>query len=253
MLADIVGGSHEALIGGKCSREVEHYICKERGLFPSTVKCYGIGFCGIGIEKVVNQEYYDGSAKYPIIPVEFLRDKIIVPICDDNGNTVAFATRSIGKKQSWWNTPYQKGNSLFNLNFARSKAFKDNKLYVVEGYFDACILYQNMIQNVVASMGTRFTRVQIGLALRYCDRLCLCFDADPGKEGKQGAGQRAMQKTYELSKDYFTISSIKLPLGYDASGSPVGTDPDEFVLQNGKNALLGLESEHCNLEEDKKW
>lgn len=250
MISDIVGGSHEALINAKCPPGALTYLLEKRGVLPSTIKCYKIGFCGIELEKVVNSDYYDGISDYPNIPPEFLRDKIVVPICDDSGKVVAFATRSIGKGQTWWNTPYTKGNHLFNLNFARSAAFKHNKLYVVEGYFDACILYQKMIQNVVASMGTRFTRVQIGLALRYCDRLCLCFDADVGKEGRQGAGQKAMLKTYELAKEFFEISIIRLPLSYDEStASPKSTDPDEYVLEFGKDALLGLEVEHFNIEE----
>jgi DNA primase len=250
MLADIVGGSHEALIGNKAPPEVGNYLVRERGLLPSTIKCYKIGYCGIEIERVVNREYYEGSERFANIPPEHLRDKIIVPICDDSGKVVAFATRSVGKGQPWWNTAYKKGNVLFNLNFARSQAFHENKLYVVEGYFDSCILYQNMIQNVVATMGTKLTKVQIGLALRYCDRLCLCFDADLGKNGKIGAGQKAMVKTYELAKNYFSISAIRLPLSYDiTTDTHKGTDPDEYLLKHGKAGLLGLESENFVIED----
>lgn len=243
LLSDIVGGCHETLITGRCPEIVTAYLQKERGLLHSTLKLFEVGFCTKAMEKVINREYYDNKIEKPNIPEDFIVDKIIVPIKNDCGKLVAFATRSIGKGQSWWNTPFTKGDCIFGLDKARSKVFQNNKLYVVEGYMDQMYLFQSGLMNVGAVMGTRFTMIQAGLALRYCDQLCLVFDADVSDRGK-GAGQKAAETVYDLAKDFFRINIIKLPIKIDQeSQKQKGVDPDEYVMQYGLPSLLSLETE----------
>lgn len=253
LLHDIVGGSHESLMKGNCPETVPFYLFKERKVTEQIMKLYEIGYCTPEIEHIVNIDFYEGKSKTANIPEMFLRDKIIVPIKDDCGKLVSFATRSIGKGQSWWNSPFTKGNHLFGLNLARSKVFKENKLYVVEGYFDQCILFQTGLYNVVATMGVKFTMVHAGLALRYCDQLCFCFDADPKKDGKQGAGQKAAEKACETANKYFRVTMIKLPTKLDPrTKEELGIDPDEYVINNTLSNLLALETD-AKIEGEKQW
>ncbi len=239
-ISDIVGGSNEILNKGIAGKGVYDYLTEERKLLSSTLNKYKFGFCNDELEQTVNKDYYEGSSDYPVIKPDFLRNKIIIPICDDNGYVVSFATRSIGKKQAWWNTPFKKGDILFSLNLARSECFKRNKIYIVEGYIDSCILYQKGLYNVCSLMGTKLTNIHVGLIARYCDNVCFCFDADVGEDGKMGAGQNAFKKAYELSTKYFNVTKIELPLIY-RDNRLSSNDPDEYVLDNGIRKFIDLE------------
>jgi DNA primase len=197
-----------------------------------------MGFCDIALEQQINSEYYDGRSRYRAFPYsQHLQNKIIVPIKDDCGRLVSFATRGIGKGERWWNTPFKKGNYLFGLNASRSACFHKNKMILMEGYFDVIVSFQQGVQWVGSPMGTRFSVVQAGLAYRYCDRLCVCFDSDfSGDNGAPGAGQRATARILDDENIHplFEVTMIKLPLG---------VDPDEYVLANGAATFLALEQE----------
>jgi len=250
IISEIVERSHEALMSGSVPAGALSYLTDNRGLNVNYIKLFGIGFCSFELEKLINGVYYDG--KSPIAPFPWavhLRDKIVLPIKDDCDKLIAFATRGIGDGQSWWNVPFIKGNILFGLNLARSACFNLNKVYIVEGYMDQIICFQMGLQNVVAAMGTRFTLAHAGLVLRYCDRMCLCFDADPvTSSGALGAGQRATKRTVKNYGNYFRqITAISLP---------IGIDPDEFILEHGKTSLLALEGapkEYEDIANEEGW
>jgi len=245
---DIVVGSHETLLSYDCDHNVMKYLLNDRGIEEKTIKAFQIGYCSNVIESMINKDYYNNSSNYPMIKPDFLRDKLIFPIRDDCGNLSSFATRSIGKKSNWWNYPFIKGNILYGLNNARARSYRENKLYIVEGYLDCCILWQFGLANTASVMGTRLTMIHAGLIKRYCDNICLCFDADPMKEGKMGSGQKATLKTYENIKDFFNITSINLPMSYDKTNEQfIGMDPDTYVINNGLEELLNLE---CKIEKE---
>lgn len=243
IMCDLIEGSSEYLLSSKCPEGVSSYIFEERGLSKETAKLAGIGFCPPSIERMVNFQYYNDNDSYPNISPQFLRDKIIVPIKDDCGKLVSFATRSIGKGQAWWNFPFTKGNYFYGLNIARSTAFKENKIYIVEGYFDCSILWSYGLKNVVSVMGTRFTLIHAGLAKRYCDRICMCFDADSSEKGS--TGQKANKKAAEICKNFMNVSIINLPTVF-LNGKEKGVDPDDYVIENGLESLLALEKEFEN-------
>ena len=236
LLDEIACKCHSALLDGRCPQGVVSYLKNERGLNLKSVRDANIGFCTIDIEKFANTDFYAEKEEEPFISPYRLRDRITIPIYSDCGDIVGIATRPVGKKQPWWNTPFVKGNHLYNLNLARSACFATGKVYLVEGYIDARILFQCGLHNVVCGMGTRFTLAHAGLVLRYCSGICLVFDTDPPKEnGKLGAGQEATQRTLLESKDYFEKTTV--------ISLPLGVDPDEFVLERGLNEFLSLERE----------
>ena len=233
ILPEIVDSSCNALINQNCPSGALDYIFKERGLNLKIAKLFGIGFCGLELERYLNRSYYECKVEDPPFPPDRLRDKIIIPIRDDFGKLKSIATRSIGKGQPWWNTPFAKGNVFFGLNQSRTEIFIKNKIYIVEGYFDFLLLFQKGIRNVCAIMGLRFNGIHAGLVKRYCKNICFCFDTDPSKNGKTGSGQKATLRVMKENKDIFNLSCIHLPLGID---------PDEYVMQYGVESLLALES-----------
>ena len=244
LIQDIVGKSHQALMSGRVPPDVIPYLVEKRGVKENTMKLFEMGYCDAAYEREINHAFYDMESKTPVFPFPLhLQNKIIVPIKDDCGKLVAFATRGVGSGQKWWNTPFRKGDFMFGLNLSRSACFHKNKLVMIEGYMDVIVLFQQGLQWVGSPMGTRFSLVQAGLVLRYCERMCLCFDSDfPSNDGSLGPGQKAMKRILSDNnvKNLFQFTTIRLP---------IGVDPDEYVLSNNVASLLALETELKEIED----
>lgn len=235
---------HNTLIG-KTNRDVQsakQYLLG-RNLLEKSWESHTIGYCDSETD-IPDSVRLFGSEKSddPWDISKFLKGRIIVPVFDEFNNAVGLASRfpSSEDGNTWWNLPhpFQKGNHLFLLNLARKSIFKKNKVYVVEGYMDALILYQAGLDNVVALMGTALTQRKIGLISRYCNQICLCFDVD-----KNESGQKATNKAIaQLHKFDFCekLSVIR--------GLPMGTDPADHVQKFGLQSFLELEAELKNAD-----
>ena len=215
------------------SREAMQYL-KDRGLTDKSIRDHKIGYCKRSkfIEKIL--WYDEDNPEKNQNLYGFVTGRIIVPIFDEFGYPIAFATRIPSSKKGyhWWNTPFTKMNHLFLLDKARKPMYQENKVYLVEGYMDALLLYQYGIKNVCAIMGTSFGHRKISLISRYCDRVAFCLDVDKNESGQKGANKAIdLLDTFSLCSE---ISMVKLP---------VGEDPDEFIIKNGPEKLKELEVE----------
>ncbi len=78
---------------------------------------------------------------------DFFRDRLIFPISNMVGQTIAFAGRDISgqSKAKYLNTHesciYKKSEHLYALNIARFSAKNEDRIYIVEGYTDALRLH----------------------------------------------------------------------------------------------------------------
>ena len=167
---------HDNLLNGKGSEieEAKGYL-SQRHINSASVLTHKIGYCKYKdiIPDEINyfgksQEEIDinGKGGYAY----FIRGRIIVPVYSEFGYVVGFATRkpSFEKGNTWWNIskPFHKSNHLFLLDKARKTIFQNDKIYLVEGYIDAIILYQEGLQNTVGLMGTNLSPRQVGLISR---------------------------------------------------------------------------------------
>jgi DNA primase len=160
--------------------------------------------------------------------IDFLRNRLTIPIHDARGRIVAFGGRVMGDGQPKYlnsrDTPlFHKGGTLFGFHRAKG-AMKDGAL-VVEGYFDVLQLHQHGIHQAVAPLGTALTEEHLKVLGRYTRRVTLCFDGD-------AAGRRAMEKSLRMS----------LPLGFEVRllELPRGEDPDTWCLKLGGEAFHDL-------------
>lgn len=212
------------------------YLTNKRGLTKETIDSRLIGICppdsklpqtirNYGEVEVEEEDRRDFS--------RYILGRIIVPIHDEFGHVVAFATRSINPDDgtSWWNTPFTKSNHLFLLGKSKKSIYEQNKVYLVEGYMDALVLQQCGITNTIAVMGTNISLRQMGLLARYCSNICFSFDVD-----NNSSGQKA-QKRLVVAINRFKIFDELSIIG----GLPEGVDPDEFVLKHGKDVFLSNE------------
>jgi DNA primase catalytic core len=103
-----------------------------------------------------------GKSLYPV-----LRNRITIPIHDENGQLIGFAGRSIDDSEpKFLNTRnsivFYKRLVLFGMNYALSLLEKNRgneELWIVEGYFDAMHLLYHQLP-AVALMGTTLTPTQ---------------------------------------------------------------------------------------------
>jgi DNA primase len=160
--------------------------------------------------------------------VDFLRNRLTIPIHDARGRIVAFGGRIMGEGQPKYlntrDTPlFHKGGTLFGFHRAKG-AMKEGAL-VVEGYFDVLQLHQHGIHQAVAPLGTALTEEHLKQLGRFTRRVILCFDGD-------AAGRRAMEKSLRMA----------LPLGFEVRllELPQGEDPDTWCLKLGGEAFRDL-------------
>mgnify|MGYP004447658437 FL=1 len=116
--------------------------------------------------------------------LDFFRDRIIIPIVNENNYVVGFSGRSLSAdiEPKYMNTKttiaFKKDEVLFNF-FAFDKANYE-ELYLAEGYMDVFALRRIGILNAVATMGVELSVNQMNLIKKYknIQRIIICMDND---------------------------------------------------------------------------
>lgn len=216
---------------------------KQRGLKPETVRDFRLGFaqeswtglidhckrsgitedaltiCGLAISKETGR-YYDR-----------FRNRVIFTLMDLSGRPIGFAGRGMEKdaQPKYLNSPetplYRKKMYLYGLHASRAAIKEKKRAIIVEGYMDYLTLFQEGIQNVVATSGTALTPEHAQLLLRFTSAATLLFDGDT-------AGQSAAEKAiFTMAPQNIDLSVLILP---------DNEDPDSYVKQHGKERFEQL-------------
>ncbi len=160
------------------------------------------------------------------------RGRILFPISDRRGRVISFGGRLIRESATgapkYVNGPdspiYRKGDYLYGYRDA-SRASRDlDMIILVEGYFDHARFVDAGFECVVATCGTAITSPQArqmgALASVY-----ICYDGDR-------AGQRASVRAAEAVLEQGYLPGI--------IAIPGGQDPDDYILENGRESVLEL-------------
>lgn len=158
------------------------------------------------------------------------RDRIMFPILDRRGRTIAFGGRIIDDGEpKYLNSPetpiFHKGYELYGFYEARQQVRNLQRIVVVEGYMDVVALAQNGIEYAVASLGTATTKDQIQKLFRSVTEVIFCYDGD---QAGQKAAWRALENTLPILRDGLEARFLFLP---------DGEDPDSMVRKEGKEAF----------------
>jgi DNA primase len=155
------------------------------------------------------------------------RGRLIFPIHDPSGHAVGFGGRLIGAGEpKYLNSPdsptFSKGRLLYNLHGAKQSIRREDRVLVVEGYFDVVRLVAAGIESVVAPLGTALTEAQGVLLRRYTRNAFLLYDSDP-------PGLKATFRAADiLLAQGMAVQVVTLP---------EGEDPDTFVGAHGREKL----------------
>ncbi|MEM8604625.1 MAG: toprim domain-containing protein, partial [Cyanobacteria bacterium P01_H01_bin.121] len=149
------------------------------------------------------------------------RDRLMIPIRDPQGRVIGFGGRTLsGDEPKYLNSPetelFDKGNTLFGLDQARSAIAKFDRAVVVEGYFDVIALQAAGITNVVAALGTALGVAQVKQLLKYTESKQIIFNFDADRAGQQ-ATERAIGAVADLAyQGQVQLRVLNLPGGKDA-------------------------------------
>jgi len=151
------------------------------------------------------------------------RHRIMFPIHDLSGKTIAFGGRILGDGvPKYLNSPetalYSKSRNLYPLDLTRNEIRKRDFAIIVEGYTDCIIPFQFGVGNVVASLGTSLTENQVKVLGRYTRNVITNYDPD-------SAGTSATLRSINLFLEQgFRVNVLQLP---------TGEDPDTFLRKHG--------------------
>lgn len=236
---------HHILIHTKDGQHALDYL-KQRGLTKNALEKFQIGYAlnswdldskfltnrgfsldlieraGLIIKRENEESYFDR-----------FRDRIIFPIFDHKGNTVAFSGRSLGAEEpKYLNSPetaiFNKSTILYHFNAARPYVRKHEQIILFEGFADVIAADSAGIHNGVATMGTSLTDSHIATIRRNGASVTICYDSDnAGIE----AAFRAGNMLHDAGCD---VRIAVLPNGYD---------PDDYIRKFGsdkfRNEVLG--------------
>lgn len=219
---------------------------KERGLSAETIETFELGWAPLEKEALKKAALEHGieedtlreaglitAADEQGRSVDRFRGRVMFPIRDPGGRTIAFGGRVLGQGEpKYLNSPetpvFRKGEVLFGLDRARGPIRMGGWALVVEGYMDLIALAARGYEMTVAPLGTALTPEQANLLARYAREVFLLYDADP-------AGLKAtFRGGDELLGAGVAVRVITLP---------GGEDPDDFMKRHGPEEFEKLRRE----------
>lgn len=230
---------NRCLLETKAASFARDYV-KQRGMTDATIEKFMIGYAPKGklLESAKKKGYaYDILSKAGLFTktdfgsvFEYMSERLVFPILDIQGRVVAFGGRTLAdSKAKYLNTPetivYSKSSNLYGLYQTLPELRKNKSIVVVEGYMDVVLSQQYGVSGAVAPLGTAFTTQQAKLINRYADSVTLLFDPDD-------AGRTATQRALEICAEN--------NMSVQTSSLPEGVDPDEYLLENGKDSFYNL-------------
>ncbi len=235
---------HQLLLKSPLAADARAYL-KSRGLTSATARNWGIGYAPGDLGY-----YQDWAREHRISPELMLegdlfvprddknpgrgvyarfRHRIMFPIRNDHGDTIAFSGRvlraedSPAKYVNSAETPiFRKSEVFFGFDKSKRAIHKAEKAIICEGQIDMLMAYEAGIENIIAPLGTAFTPDHARLLKRHTDQVVLCYDSDT-------AGYNAAVKAFTVLCGEGIFVRV--------AALPPGEDPDSLIRKEGVAAL----------------
>lgn len=218
------------LTNTEIGKAVGQSYLKERDISDKSSEDFFIGYCpddanSLGKEAIANQYSKELLIEAGLIRenvhgiYDIYRGRLIFPIKDLGGKTIAFGARALkaGQQPKYINSPesliYNKSRTLYGLHEARTAISRNDNVFIVEGYTDVIAMHQADVLNTVATCGTALTEDH-AIRLRHLTKnITVIFDGDE-------AGQKASFRSINLI--------LKAGLNPWVVTLPQGQDPDSY-------------------------
>ncbi|WP_099352238.1 DNA primase [Fredinandcohnia onubensis] len=162
------------------------------------------------------------------------RNRIMFPIWDHQGKTIAFSGRVLDKGQEpkYLNSPetiiFNKSKTLYNFHQARLAIRKHQQVVLFEGFADVIAADTADVPNSIGTMGTSLTDEHVKIIRRNVESVVICYDSD---NAGLDAALRASTMLGEAGC-YVRVATM-----------PNGMDPDDYIRKYGaekfKNDVIG--------------
>ncbi len=162
---------------------------------------------------------------------DFFFNRLMFPISDGRGRTVAFGGRGLtaDAKPKYINTGetefFSKGRLLYNFATARPAGIKAQTIIVAEGYMDVIALVRAGFEAAVAPLGTALTEDQLMMLWKVAPEPVMSFDGDE-------AGLRAAHRAARLA-----LPHLKPGHSLRFAFLPSGEDPDSLIRSMGAGTM----------------
>ncbi|MED4635052.1 DNA primase [Peribacillus frigoritolerans] len=231
---------HHLLVNTKEGQDALEYLLN-RGFTEETIEKFQIGY---------SLDSWDFVSKFLLkrgFPAEYMeqagliifrekdesyfdrfRNRVMFPIMDHQGNTIAFSGRAMGDDEpKYLNSPetpiFNKSKTLYNFHHARPHIRKKEQAVIFEGFADCISAVGAGVENAVATMGTALTDQHIQLLKRNTDQILICYDSD-------SAGLNAANRAVNMLQDH--EFSVKVAL------MPDNLDPDDYIKEFGEKSFV---------------
>ncbi len=225
----------EASLISEAGRAAQFYL-RERDIDVQVAQSFGLGYAPQGWQNLFDYLTAKGF-KGPVLEraglviandhggfYDRFRNRIVFPVVDVWGNTLAFGGRALAADETakYINSPettfYKKGEQLYGLDQAKQGMQKAEYALLVEGNFDVISLHGQGFDMAVAPMGTALTAEQVRLLSRYVKRVVIAFDGD---SAGQNAALRSMGVLAKTELEVLIVQFDELD------------DPDTFIRRYG--------------------
>lgn len=236
---------HEHLLeGDQKSKEAFQYTLEKRGFNEETIRNWKIGYAPDGWRNMLDALKEIGYSEEDVVEAgiatrndkgnvyDRFRNRLMIPIHDDRGRVVGFGARALAPddEPKYLNSPqtplFDKSQTLFGLNHAKTAIRDTETAVIVEGYMDVIQAHQAGYENVVAQMGTAMTESQLNLiAPRYAKNIIMALDSDD-------AGQNATRRSLEVARNALQADYMgKMSVDIRVLQIDDAKDPDDVIRE----------------------
>lgn len=214
-----------------------------RAMPPERWGSYALGYApksGFALKKALNSQKISDDEMLTLgllrgaegaRPRDFFTHRLVFPVLDAMGRTVAFSARAIDDDYfggKYINSPetllFKKSRTLYGLPYSRQAIAKQRRLLLVEGQFDTISLIESGLNFTVCALGTAFGADHAFEIKRLgVQKVYIVFDSDV-------AGQKASIKA--------GLALHRLGVDVLVTSLPQGMDPDQFIAEQGAKAVI---------------
>ena len=225
-----------------------------RNLNDDAIKEFGIGLSlneRDMLTKLLKSKKYDDKVllrsglinENNYILNDVYKNRIMFPLYDLNGKVIGYNGRVYNgeTENKYINSKetdiFKKRELLYNYHKAKDECRKKKSVIIMEGPMDVIRAYTIGVKNCVATLGTAFGKEQAMLVRKLSNNVILCFDGDDaGLKATKGAIE-------ELTKLGIEPKIVRLE---------DNSDPDDYIIKNGKDRFISKIENPMNIIEFKE-